>query len=171
MQLKPARVDPTIAQIHRLLLDSLPTKDEPFPWYLPAGGLADLNALLDIVDDEDFIDAVVWQLHGREIVGAKRRRWLKRLARTSRSGIVVLMRCKVAGRRHAVEVPGMWIALLFDPPVWSLARKLPGRRIRDRIRQRLISWRLRIAFAQRATPASQTTEESTVHPSPWKRAG
>ncbi len=70
MQPPQEQLDATIAQIHRLFAAALPGGEEPFPWYTRPGEIADLNAVLDIADDSQFVYAAVWQLHGSELSGA-----------------------------------------------------------------------------------------------------
>lgn len=156
MQQDPENGDALVVEIHRLFTEPLPVGDEPFPWYLPPGGIADCNGLLDIPDDGEFVDAVVWQIHGSELSGRKRRRWLKRLSRTSRASVVAAMRWKSAGRQHAARVPGLGWALLFDPPVRSLLGKVPAI-VLGPIRRKLVGWRYRVTLRR---------EQATSHHSP-----
>ncbi len=135
--------DATIREILRLFEEPLSANANACPWYCEPGATVDCNALLEITADDDFIDAAAWRILGCEAAGRQRRRWLARLRRLSRASVLVGMRYKTVGRKRAVRIPGLWFALLLDPP----GRRMLGQRRAgsplDSLRHKLVAWRLR----------------------------
>ena len=72
MQQTPQQSEGAISEIHRFLAQDMRTASTPLPWYCRRGEIANLNAMLEIVDDSRFVDAAVWQLHGSDLSGRKR---------------------------------------------------------------------------------------------------
>jgi hypothetical protein len=169
----------SILRIHRLFDDPLPADAQICPWYCPPGGMVDCNALLDITGDREFIEAAVWQIHGHETAGRQRQRWLKRLGRSSRTSLIMGMRYKSAGRRRAVKIPGLWIALLLDPPgqqflgTGFLGTGFLGigrlRRSLHWLRHQLVAWRYRGFTHANVTRSEDQSGQSDDHHN-WRRA-
>ncbi len=145
----------TIRAILRLFDEPLPDHETLAPWYRPPGEIVDGNAILNIVADSDFIDEAAWRIQGRETASRQRARWLKRLHRSSRSSVLVGMRFKTAGRKLAVKIPGLWLALLLDPPGRQLIGKGHAGSLLDSIRHKLVAWRFRRS-GRKPTPQADT---------------
>ena len=106
----------TILAVQRLLADAYLAGQPAAHHFTQQHDTVNCNALLDIVDDSEFVDAAFRQVHGREVTDRRHRRWVKRLRIVSRAFMLVCLRNSEVGRQHGVRIPGLWLALLLDQP-------------------------------------------------------
>jgi glycosyltransferase involved in cell wall biosynthesis len=105
-----------VQAFQRLLIESVMSDLPAIEQYSVPGDIVDCNALLDIVDDTDFVDAAFRHVYGREANDGEIRKWRKRQCLVSRAGMLMTLRRKRTGRVHGVRMPGLATALLLDQP-------------------------------------------------------
>jgi len=108
--------DSTVVAIQRLLAVPLLAGMPRVHRFSDQRDVIDGNALLDIQDDAAFVEAAYRQIHGREAIDRRFRRWVTRLRVISRPLMLVCLRYSRHGRLQATRIPGLWYALLIEPP-------------------------------------------------------
>lgn len=147
-----------VQAFQRILIESVMSDWPLVERYSLPGDVVDCNALLDMPDDANFIDAAFRQVYGREANDGECRKWLKRQRLVSRAALLAYLRRKRTGRLQGTRIPGLVWALLLDRPregwlrwpcfgsaLASLRRSLVGRSWRRCKDQELQRRTLRLA--------------------------